>query len=51
MKLSKNKLRDILKEELEIYINSLKSEKLISEIQESINQSLIEKEKGVDTSV
>ena len=51
MKLSKNKLRDILKEELEIYINSLKSEKLISEIQESINQSLTEKEKGVDTSV
>tara|TARA_R110001592_G_scaffold18814_4_gene77623 strand:+ start:3252 stop:3407 length:156 start_codon:yes stop_codon:yes gene_type:complete len=51
MKLSKNKLRDILKEELEIYINSLKSEKLISEIQESINQSLVEKEKGVDTSV
>ncbi len=51
MKLSKNKLRDILKEELEIYINSLKSEKLINEIQESINQPLTEKEKGVDTSL
>jgi len=51
MKLSKNKLRDILKEELEIYINSLKSEKLINEIQESINQPLTEKEKGTDTSV
>jgi hypothetical protein len=41
MKLSKDKLRYILKEELNVYINSLKSEKLLSEIKETINHNLI----------
>jgi len=41
MKLSKDRLKDILKEELNVYINSLKSEKLLSEIKETINKNLI----------
>lgn len=41
MKLSKNILKDILKEELNIYVNSLRSEKLLSEIKKTINQNLI----------
>ena len=35
MKLSKNRLKEILKEEISLYINSVKTEKLMTKINES----------------
>lgn len=39
MKITKNRLQEILKEEIEFYINNKKSEKLISELNQIISES------------